>query len=355
MAAAIGTGAQSGLVQRAGPGLPPAPAIRATTFPASHCVPRLPSAAPDGPADDARVAVSVRSLHVYPIKSCGGVALDETLLIETGMEFDRAWMVVDGDGHFMTQRQLPRMALIRPTLKSLEMVLRAPGMIALHIALDAVEAPTRAKLWNDEVAAYDMGELCAQWFSDFLMPASGRAAAGPLHETAGTAPRRPLRLVRFDPEHKRLADRRWTGEVEAEVAFADGFPILVTSHAALDELNRRLAIQGVPAVTSERFRPNIVLDGLEAHGEDGVGEIVFPTADGPIRLRLVKPCPRCPIPNVDPATGLADPAVGDALAGYRADARLDGRITFGMNAVIVDGIDRALRVGMSGSADMRFD
>ena len=297
------------------------------------------SPAADALLDDGRVALSVRSLHIYPVKSCGGLALDETLLIETGMDLDRAWMVVDGDGRFVTQRQLPRMALIRPTLKSQEMVLRAPGMIALHITLDAVEAPTRVKIWNDDVAAYDMGDLCAQWFSDFLMPASGR----------------PLRLVRFDPEQKRLADRRWTGDLEAETAFADGFPILVTSHAAVDELNGRLARQGVSPVTCERFRPNIVLDGLDAHGEDALDEIVFPTPDGPIRLRLVKPCPRCPIPNVDPATGETSPAVGEALAGYRADARLDGRITFGMNAVIVERIDRVLRAGMRGAATFRFD
>ena len=180
--------------------------------------------------------VTIHSLHVYPIKSCGGVALTESLLIETGLEFDRAWMVVDLAGQFVTQRELPCMALIQPTLRSLEMVLRAPGMLALHIALDTVEEPVRATVWEDEVAAFDMGDLCAQWFSDFLG--------------------RPLRLVRFDPEQKRRCDPRWTGDVAAETAFADGFPILVTSRAGLDELNRRLEAQGNPAVTSARFRPD---------------------------------------------------------------------------------------------------
>jgi uncharacterized protein YcbX len=69
----------------------------------------------------------------------------------------------------------------------------------------------------------------------------------------------------------------------------------------------------------------------------------------------VKPCARCSIPDVDPATAEPGTAVGDALAAYRADARLDGAITFGMNAVIVDGIERALKVGMAGTADYRFD
>ncbi len=289
----------------------------------------------DPSADAFDVAVRLQSLHLYPIKSCAGVAVDEALLIETGLELDRAWMVVDADGRFVTQRELPRMALVRPTLKTSEMVLRAPGMLALHVALDAVEAPTRATVWRDEVAAYDMGALCAQWFSDFLG--------------------QPLRLVRFDPAHKRIVDRRWTGELVAETAFADGFPILVTSAAGLDEMNRRLAAAGAAAVGNERFRPNLVLDGLDAHGEDAVGDIVFPTDDGPIRLRLVKPCKRCSITDVDPATGERGHAVGDALATYRADARMNGALTFGMNAVIVDGIDRVLRVGAEGGATFRFD
>lgn len=278
---------------------------------------------------------SVASLHVYPVKSCGGISLGEALLVETGIEFDRAWMVVDSAGKSVTQRELPRMALVQPTLRTSEMVLRAPGMLALHIELDRVEAPVRVELFGEELPAYDMGDLCAQWFSSFLL--------------------QPVRLVRFDPEHRRLSERTWTGEIEAENGFADGYPILVTSVAALDELNRRLRVQGLEDVAMARFRPNLVLDGLDAHGEDALDEIVFATADGPVRLKLVKPCARCPIPDVDPLTAETGHAVGDTLAGYRADARLDGGITFGMNAVIVEGIERALRIGMTGDATFAFD
>ena len=281
------------------------------------------------------VQVSVYALHVHPVKSCAAITLDEVLLIETGFEFDRAWMVVDSSGVFVTQRELPHLALVQQTLKHTELVLRAPGMIALHLALDAVQAPCRVRVWNDEVSAYDIGDLAAQWFSDFLA--------------------RPLRLVRFDPEQRRLSSRDWTGDIEAENTFADGFPILVSSTASLVELNRRLVAQGEAAVTMARFRPNLVLDGLDAHGEDHLDEIIFTTGDGPIRLKLVKPCARCTIPDVEPASGMQGHAVGDTLAGYRADARLEGRITFGMNAVIVEGIERALRVGMVGNASYGFD
>lgn len=279
--------------------------------------------------------VKISGLYVHPVKSCAAEAVNEALLIETGLEFDRAWMVVDPEGHFVTQRELPRMALVRTTLKQTELVLRAPGMLALHLALDAVEEPTRATVWGDEVKAYDMGALAAQWFSDFLG--------------------RPLRLVRFDPEQKRLSNPKWTGDLEAENAFGDGFPLLVISQASLDELNRRLGEREVAPVTMTRFRPNLVLDGLDAHGEDHLDEITFTTPEGPVRLRLVKPCARCPIPNIDPATAEAGHEPGDTLSTYRADARLDGAITFGMNAVIVEGIDCALRVGLTGEATYRFD
>ena len=278
---------------------------------------------------------TVAAVFVHPIKSCGGMAVHSSLLIETGLEFDRAWMVVNAQGAPLTQRELPRMVLIQPTLRSSDMVLRAPGMLALHIRLDTVEKPTRAQVWGDIVKAYDMGDLAAQWFSDFL----GVKA----------------RLVRFDPEEQRLSDRRWTGDIEAESAFADAFSLLIASTAGLAELNRRLQLAGEAPVTMARFRPNIVLDGLDAHGEDHLDEICFDSADGPVKLKLVKPCTRCPIPDIDPVTATPGHAVGDALRSYRADPRMDGALTFGMNAVIAQGIDCALHVGVAGRGTVRFD
>ena len=278
--------------------------------------------------------VTIAALHVYPVKSCAGVALDEVLLVETGFEFDRAWMLVDADGEFVTQRELPRLALIRCELRHADLVLRAPGMLALHLPLDTVEAPTRVRVWNDVVAAYDMGALAARWCSDFL--------------------RQELRLVRFDPDQRRLSARAWTGPLEAENAFSDGFPVLVLSNASLDALNERLAAHGEAPVTMARFRPNLVLDGLDAHGEDHLDELAFDTPEGPVRLRLVKPCPRCPIPNVDPDTGVPGSEPLDTLTGYRADPRVDGGIAFGMYAVIGEGVERALRVGQAGRASIRF-
>jgi uncharacterized protein YcbX len=278
---------------------------------------------------------TITKLVVYPVKSCAGVEVQEALLIETGLEFDRAWMVVDAQGVFVSQRELPRMALITPQLKHFDMVLRAPGMLALHIALDKVEEPVTVKVWNDEVKAYDMGQVAAQWFSDFLG--------------------QPLRLVRFDPEQQRLSNKKWTKDTDAPNQFSDGFPLLVVSEASLRLLNDKLTAAGKPAVGMDRFRPNIVLSGLDAHDEDRLDDLRITTAEGVASLRGVKPCPRCPIPNIDPQTALSTPDVGDALQTYRANALLDGAITFGMNAVVLTGVEHMVRVGQRVDADFRFD
>jgi uncharacterized protein YcbX len=96
-----------------------------------------------------------------------------------------------------------------------------------------------------------------------------------------------------------------------------------------------------------------VLAGIEAHDEDRLGELSI-AADREVRLKPVKPCPRCPIPNIDPATAESDPIVSDILQGYRRDERVGGAVTFGMNAIIVDGVDATLRVGQVASADWNF-
>jgi len=280
------------------------------------------------------LSARIARLFVYPVKSCAGVELTEAVLTASGLDLDRAWMVVDEEGEFVTQRELPRMALVKPQLKHQEVVLRAPGMLALHLSIDTVEEPVRVRVWDDEVPAYDMGDVASQWFTDFL----GRR----------------LRLVRFDPEHQRLSSRKWTGDIEAPNQFSDGFPLLVAGEAGLAALNERLAKAGHAPVGIERFRPNVVLAGGEPHDEDRVRELRVDADGGPVVLRLVKPCPRCPIPNIDPATADSHPAVTDTLQAYRRDPRLDGAITFGMNAVVVEGEDRVLRVGQAVRGEWDF-
>lgn len=291
------------------------------------------------------ISAKIERLFIYPVKSCAGIEVQDIVLYDTGLDLDRAWMVVDADGMFVTQREHAKLALVQPTLRRGELVLRAPGMLALHVNIDAVETATRVQVWDDTMPAFDMGDIAAQWFSDFLSltPAGlpGKGAAR-------------YRMVRFDPDHNRLASKQWTGSVEAPFQFADGFPILLTSTASMDSLNQKLEAGGHAKVGVERFRPNIVLSGIEAHDEDRMAHLAI-AADSNVELVPCKPCPRCPIPNIDPATGSSSPQVNDTLQAYRTNAQMNGAITFGMNAIIRAGVGATLRVGQVVTGAFKFD
>lgn len=292
---------------------------------------------PDRP-DDGSSPFTIAALHLYPVKSAAGLTVPETRLAPTGFAHDRQWMLVDAQHEFVTQREHARLALLRPQLGADgALTLQAPadtGLAPLVLPAVAGGERLRVRVWDDVVAAHAVSAAVDRWCS---------AVVG-----------EPVRLVQFAAGQRRLSSARWCGDVEAENAFSDGYPILVVSTASLAELNRRLAARGHAPVTLARFRPNLVLDGLDAHGEDHLDELHLDTADGPVRLRLVKPCPRCPIPNIDPVTALAGHEPGDTLAGYRADARVGGAVTFGMNAVIVEGVGRRLAVGQDGRGTVRF-
>lgn len=278
------------------------------------------------------------TLNLYPIKSCAGIALREATLTAAGLMsehiYDREWMVVDSQGGFMTQRDYPKMALITPCLKSDTLELRAPGMLRLEIPLDLPhpddEQTLQVRVWNDTVKAYDCDETTATWFSNFL----------------GVA----CRLVRFHPNAKRVTNTKWTGGTEAPTLFSDGYPMLVISEASLADLNDKLTAQGRGTLPMQRFRPNIVIGDVEAFEEDYAESFRVENAT----LKPVKPCPRCPIPSIDPATGEFGPDPLDILRTYRANPKVDGGITFGMNTILLEGEGQVLRIGQHVEVNLAF-
>lgn len=283
-------------------------------------------------------AVRIAALHTYPIKSCAGIAVDALRFDALGPVDDRRWMLVDEHDEFLTQRELPRLALVRPARAGSGLRVLAPGMSALEVAGTGGER-RETFCWDDRCAGFDEGPEAARWFGDFLG--------------------RPARLLRFDADAPRAASRAWVGAAAGRAGaltrFSDGFPILVTSTASLAALGERLARAGLPPAGMRRFRPNVVLDGLDAFEEDTIDTLTTVAADGPaVRLRLVKPCARCTITEVDPATGRHEQGVLIALAAFRADERLGGAVTFGWNAIVLDGLDGVLRVGDAVDAAHRW-
>jgi len=284
------------------------------------------------PAD---VTPVITDLYLYPVKSCRGIRVADAALWETGLLLDRFWMVIDEDCQFVTQRNLPRLALIETALKFEQLRLKAPGMLQLDIPVGGFDYSDERRvlvgLWSDMVPAFVEDPIVNEWFSRFLD--------------------RKLRLVRIDPDHRRVCDRKWTGSREAITQFADGFPLLVLARASLADLNNRLVATGESPMTIDRFRPNIVIDGVEAYGEDHLETLV--TAD--YALRLVKPCSRCRITQTNQQTAAVGNQPLDLLATYRNNPRADG-LAFGMNAVVERGADEAtVKVGDRLRATIAFD
>lgn len=248
-------------------------------------------------------SLRVSALNVFPVKSLRGHGVERTALDRRGPVWDRRWMVVDDDGHFVTQRQIHRMALADVKLETQRLVLSAPGMPDLRVDLDEAQQgmPMTVQVWSSRVLALNAGSDAAQWLSDWL----GQR----------------LHLV-FMPEATRRRVHPAYDRDGATVGFADGFPLLLIGQASLDDLNARLD-SPVPMI---RFRPNLVVSGAEAFAEDDWQELRI----GDVRLHVAKPCGRCAIPCIDPNSGKASAEPLRTLAAYRRRGR---DVLFGQNLI----------------------
>lgn len=280
---------------------------------------------------------TVTHLTIYPIKSCGGIDLQEALLtpsgLSTGKVADREWMIVDEAGQFLTQREYPHMALIQPALMDEALMLSAPGQLPFSLAYEVDEAAPAARVtvWDDTVDALDAGDAAARWVS---------AAIGA-----------PCRLVRFAPGAERLNGHSYTGGVGAPNRFADGYPLLMIGAASLDDINAHMLRAGRAALPMNRFRPNLVIAGLEGFEEDYVAQFEI----GDAVIKPVKPCPRCPVPSIDQATGKRGPDPLDVLQAYRRKPRFDDAVCVGMNCIVGAGAGARLAVGQAVDGHLAFD
>lgn len=278
----------------------------------------------------------VTGLELYPIKSCAGIPVREAQLALDGLSalgiHDREWMLVTHAGLFLTQREHPRMALITPHIDGDTLIVEAPAMVPLRLPLEHNPAAltNEVQIWDDHLPAADCGDAAAEWFSDAIQA--------------------PCRLVRFRPDYLRPTSTKWTGGTPAAARFSDGYPILLIGQSSLDDLNARLEKAGREKLPMNRFRPNVVVQGIDAFEEDFVASFL---GDG-INLRPVKPCARCPIPAIDQATGTPGPDPLDILQTYRANPRMDGAVTFGMNVIVEEGVGVTVRVGQQFDVELNF-
>ena len=270
----------------------------------------------------------ISQMFIYPVKSCAGIEVSESELTETGLRHDREWLIVDQNGQFLTQRQIPHMVWITPRLPEDALYLRAPDHEEIKVPFSQTGVPKQVTVWRDTLLGDDMGDQVAHWLDQFL-----------------AVPGKNYRLIRFSPHASRHSSREWTGDLVAPNMFSDGFALLIVTQRALDLFNERLMQEGHEPVDMLRFRPNLVLEGLDAHAEDEIANLLLHTLNGVIELKLVKPCGRCPIPNIDPYTATSSPEVMETLSAYRRLARMHDAICFGMNAIVQSGAGQAIRVG----------
>ncbi|HEY2595931.1 MAG TPA: MOSC N-terminal beta barrel domain-containing protein, partial [Chloroflexota bacterium] len=162
----------------------------------------------------------VTALYVYPVKSCAGTALEVAQIGPRGILHDREFLVTDADGSFLTQRELPRLAQVRPTVTDDCLAFAAPGMTGLAIVATDLGPRSEVVVWRDTVTVVDQGAEIADWLSTFL-------------ETR-------VRLVRMPADTVRRLDLVYAPRPTYQVGFADGYPLLLISEESLDDLNARL-------------------------------------------------------------------------------------------------------------------
>jgi uncharacterized protein YcbX len=266
------------------------------------------------------------------------MAVQEATLLESGLSaqgvHDREWMLVTESGQFLTQREFPRMALIRPRPDGGNLRVSSPGMgdLLLPLAWQDQALTRHVQIWDDSVIAADCGDLAGGWFTEALDA------------------RERVRLVRFHHDVVRPTSVKWTEGVPSQTRFADAYPLLLIGQSSLDDLNLRLRAAGREALPMDRFRPNLVVAGLEAFEEDYTASL----STGAAEIRPVKPCARCPIPSIDQATGVPGPDPLDILQTYRANPKLDGAVCLGMNCIVSAGAGSTLRTGQELAADLAF-
>jgi len=247
--------------------------------------------------------IRLTEITIYPVKSLAGIALTESVLEPTGLRFDRRWMVVTAQGKFLTQRSQPQMALVHTRMMDEQLILSRQGMPDFAVPPVADNAkPVSVTVWRDTLDAAHVSQSADAWLS----------------EAIGVQ----CQLVYFTDNMTRAVNPDYSkpGDV---TAFADGYPMLLTSQGSLDDLNSRLQ-QPLPM---RRFRPNLVVSGCGPYAEDQWKTILI----GEISLRIAKPCSRCATTTVDPDTGMytgKEPL--RTLSTYR---RQEGKVLFGQNVI----------------------
>ncbi len=245
---------------------------------------------------------TLSAINLYPVKSLAGISLTHWPVTKTGLLYDRKWMLIDEDAQFLSQRKLPKMALIKTALTDTHLILSASDMENLSLTLTPTGGDIiNSTIWHDQCDARSVSREADQWLSRFL--------------------KLDCRLVYQPDEMVRQVDPNYANQTDT-VAFADGFPFLIISENSLALLNQAMQLN----LPMTRFRPNLVISGCPGYAEDSWREISI----GAIDFRLTKPCSRCSVPTIDPETAQTGK---EPLATLSRIRKWENKIYFGQNAL----------------------
>ena len=247
--------------------------------------------------------MKIVSIHIYPIKSLGGISLQSSKLLERGLEFDRRWMLVDSAGVFITQRQIPKLALFKLSLLQ-EHLLVHSGIDnkSVQVSFNCDGEWIEVRVWDDTVKVQEVAAETSQWFSNQL--------------------NQEVKLVYMHESSTRFIDKDFASNNET-VSFADGYPILMANTSSLEDVNSRLKNK----VKIARFRPNIVVKGDTPFEEEQWRKISLGTS----KIEVVKKCARCVMVNINPVSAVKETEVLQVLSTYR---KVDNKVYFGVNALV---------------------
>ena len=273
--------------------------------------------------------IQVTDIYIYPVKSLKGVRLKEAETGLRGFKYDREWMITDSDYQFLTQREIEAMATITVNIAKDFLLLQSSKGNELKINLNAKRGESvQVSVWRDTCNAYDEGEAASYWLTDELGYWQGKT----------------LRLVRFCSDRKRPVPAKYLHGREAESAFADQFPYLITSWDSLKKLNEGLRENGKQEVTMARFRPNIVVSDIASI--ENKTSLDLTSQDGHYEFGLRKPCKRCKVTTINQDTGeiidFKEPL--STLTSLNFSSENYGAF-FGQNAILLSDQDCVISVG----------
>lgn len=254
------------------------------------------------------MAIIITEINIYPIKSLGGISLQEAEVEDRGLQYDRRWVLADSANVFMTQRENEQMALIDVAIEEdgLKISHRKKSIIPLKVPFKPRTEDNRMiTIWDDVVRGIRVSDEADAWFTEVLG--------------------KETHLFYQPDDSIRPTDPKYSITQQEHTSFADAYPVLIIGQASLDNLNGKLDEK----MEMKRFRPNLVFTGGEAHDEDNFRHFKV----GTTKLVGVKLCARCVLTTINPETAEKGKEPLKTLAQYRKNGN---KILFGQNLLVVE-------------------